>query len=236
MIKNSYNKIKLRNSELIILVMIIVSFAVSVYFYPKMPNVMASHWNVQGETDGYMPKAGVFLMPFISIFLFILFFLIPQIDPLKENIKKFREYFDNFILIIIFMMFHVQLLDILWNIGYRFNIIQFMIPVLGLLYYYAGILMENSKRNWSIGIRTPWTLSSENVWDKTGKMGGGLFKASGIIALVGILFPGQAIIFMIAPIILVSLYVIYYSYTEYRKKFQMTMISVIRKCATFLAH
>lgn len=218
MIKNFYDKIKFRNSEAVILIVIIISFAVSAYFYPQMPDRMASHWDAEGMVNGYMSKSGIFLMPFISVFLLLLFIFIPKIDPLKENIKKFREIFNNFILIVVFMMLDVQLLAIFWNIGYRFNMIQFMAPVLGLLYYYTGVLIENSKRNWSIGIRTPWTLSSEKVWEKTGKIGGELFKFAGIAAFAGILFPGQAIIFIIAPIISVSLYVIYYSYAEYKNE------------------
>ncbi len=218
MIKNFYNKIRLKNKEPVIFFVIIMSFVIGVYFYPQMPDRIASHWNVAGEVNGYMSKSGLLLMPFVSVFLFLLFIFIPKIDPLKENIKKFREVFDNFILIIVFMMFHMQLLTVLWNMGYRFNMVQFITPVLGLLYYYAGVLIESSERNWSIGIRTPWTLSSEKAWEKTGKIGGRLFKVSGVMALFGILFPGQAIIFIIAPIIFVSLYLVYYSYTEYKKE------------------
>jgi uncharacterized membrane protein len=218
MIKDFYNKIKFKKSELVILIIIAASFAISVYFYPQMPDRVASHWNAAGEVNGYMSKSGFLLMPLVSVFLFLFFIFIPKIDPLKENIKKFREIFDNFILIIVFMMFYIQLLTIFWNIGYGFNMTRFIIPILGILYYYMGVLIENSKRNWSIGIRTPWTLSSEKVWDKTSKVGGKLFKFSGIISLIGILLPGREIIFAIAPIIFVSLYLVYYSYAEYKKE------------------
>ncbi len=95
---------------------------------------------------------------------------------------------------------------------------QFLIPALGILFYYAGILVENAKRNWFIGIRTPWTLSSEKVWDKTHKIGGKLFKIAGIIALLGILFQKYALFFVLVPIISVAIYTIVYSYFEYQKE------------------
>jgi uncharacterized membrane protein len=158
----------MEKSRIIIIGIIILSFLAGVYFYPQMPEVVASHWNAQGEVDGYMPKSwGLFLMPLLLVGLFLLFLLIPKIDPLKENIKKFRRYFDGFTALLILFLFYVYLLTIFWNIGSRFNMGQLMIPALGILFYYCGILVENAKRNWFIGIRTPWTLSSETVWDKT---------------------------------------------------------------------
>jgi len=209
----------MRRSNLIIILIILISFAVGVYFYPRMPERVASHWNAQGEVDGYMSKGwGLFFMPLMSLGLFLLFLLIPKIDPLKENIKKFRKYFDGFIVLMMLFLFYIYLLTLFWNIGSRFNMSQLMIPAMGILFYYCGILVENTKRNWFIGIRTPWTLSSETVWDKTHKIGGRLFKAAGVIAFLGIFFPKQAILLVIIPVFLVTAYTLIYSYFEYQKE------------------
>lgn len=196
-----------------------MSFAVGIYFYPQMPEKMASHWDRKGQVDGYMSRFwGLFLMPLISIGMFSLFILIPKIDPLKENIKKFRRYFDWFILLIIIFLFYLYLLTISWNLDFRFDFIRFLMPAFGLLFYYAGILIENAKRNWFVGVRTPWTLSNEKVWNKTHQIGGKLFKIAGVVTFLGILFPAYAIFFAIFPIISVSLYLIIYSYFEYQKE------------------
>jgi uncharacterized membrane protein len=85
------------------------------------------------------------------------------------------------------------------------------------LFYYLGILVENAKQNWFIGIRTPWTLSSEKVWNKTHKIGGKLFKVAGLIAFAGILFQDYAIYFVLVPVILIAVYLVIYSYFEYQK-------------------
>jgi len=85
-----------------IFLIILLSFAIGVYFYSQMPDRMVSHWNVRGEADGYISKFwGLFLMPIISIVMVLLFLVIPKIDPLKENVKKFRKYFDAFIILIL---------------------------------------------------------------------------------------------------------------------------------------
>ena len=95
----------MRKANIIILIIILLSFAIAIYIYPQMPDKMASHWNTKGEVDGYMSKLwGVFLMPVISIALFLMFILIPKIDPLKKNIDKFRKYYDGFIVLIILFL------------------------------------------------------------------------------------------------------------------------------------
>ena len=73
------------------------------------------------------------------------------------------------------------------------------------------------KRNWFIGIRTPWTLSSERVWDRTHAIGGKLFRLAGVIALGGIIFTGIAWLFILGPILVISIYLVVYSYLEYRR-------------------
>ena len=160
-------------------------------------------------------------MPFISLGLFLLFVLIPKIDPLKANIAKFRSHFDRFILVMFVFLFYLYLLTIFWNLGLRFNIIQFLTPAFGILFYCGGVLIENAKRNWFIGIKTPWTLSNDKVWEKTHKIGGKLFKSVGIIAFLGILFPNYALFFVLLPVIAVSIYTVAYSYFEHKKETEL---------------
>jgi len=208
------NKIKA-----IILFIIVASFLAGFYLYPYMPERVASHWDINGEVNGYMPKFwGLFLMPIISVFMFLIFLLIPKMDPLKENIKKFRGYFDGFILVIIIFLSYIYTLTILWSFGWRFNMGQLLAPAMGILFFCAGLLIEKTKRNWSIGIRTPWTLSSETVWDKTHHLGAKLFKASGIAAFFGLLLPNYAFYLVLIPVIISAIYSVFYSYFEYKKE------------------
>jgi uncharacterized membrane protein len=208
----------MRKINILILLIILISFAFAWYLYPLMPERMASHWNVRGEVDGYMPKFwGLFLMPIVALAMFLLFLLIPRIDPLKKNIEKFRKYFDWFALLIILFLLYIYKLSILWNFGWRFDMGQVLAPAFAILFYFSGILISKAKRNWFIGIRTPWTMTNDIVWDKTHKLGAILFKISGAICLFGLLLPAYAFAFVLAPVILFSIYLIIYSYLEYRK-------------------
>lgn len=209
----------MKNQKTIFLGIVAVLFIIGVILYPSMPEQMASHWNEKGEVNGYMSKFwGVFFTPFLSLGLIGIFLLIPKIDPLKSNIEKFRRYYDEFIVLVLLFLSYVHLLTIFWNLGYRFNMTTMIFLMIAPLFYYSGILMENAKRNWFIGIRTPWTLSSETVWDKTHKIGGKLFKLCGVLVIPGILFEKHALLFIIFPIILTSIYLFAYSYFEYQKE------------------
>jgi len=210
---------KITKIQIIIIFLVLFSFVIALYFYPQLPDTMASHWNINGEVDGYMSKcSGAFLMPLVSLFIFLLFLLIPKIDPLKKNYEKFRKYFDGFILTMILFLFYVYLLSLFWNLGYRFNMGRLMMPALGFVFFYSGVLIKNAKRNWFVGIRTPWTLSSDKVWDKTHKLGAIFYKTAGIVAFLGIFFPNYILSILIVPLIFSVIFLFFYSYFEYKKE------------------
>ncbi len=209
----------MKKTTILILLIIILSFAAGIYLYPKMPEQMAAHWNSQGEVDSYISKFwGLFIMPLVSLGILLLFLLIPRIDPLKKNIDKFRKYFDGFILLIVIFLLYIYSLSIAWNLGHRFNMTQALIPAIAVLLFYGGVLLKQAKRNWFIGIRTPWTLSSNIVWQKTHQLGSRLFKLLAFVILLGLFFPKYLLWFILLPVIVVVLYLIIYSYLEYQKQ------------------
>ena len=197
---------------------ILLSFFIGIVSYSYMPDMMPMHWNAQGEIDGYMGKLwGLFMSPMISLGLFALFLVIPKLDPKRSNLESFKEYYQGIILVIVGFLFYVYILTILSAIGYKFNMVQAMSISFAVLFYYIGIVLKKTKSNFFVGIKTPWTLSDEKVWEKTHDLGGKLFKISGIIAFFGALFKEVAIFLMIIPIIVASIFIYIYSYLEYAK-------------------
>ncbi len=212
----------MRKSELIAVGIVVILFAVGIYMYPQLPDTIASHWDAQGHVNGYMSKLwGLFLLPLISVVLVLLFVAIPRIDPLKVNIEKFRPFYDKFVVLFMVFFLYLYLLTILWNIGMRYNFGQVLAPAFGGLFYYIGVMIEHAKQNWFVGIRTPWTLSSENVWDKTHAIGAKLFKIAGVVALLGVLLPNYALFFVLIPVLVVAVYLIVYSYVAYQREMSM---------------
>ncbi len=202
----------------IMVAIFIASLAISIYFYPFVPEKMASHWNAEGKVNGYMPKnVALFLIPLVILFLSLLFIAIPKIDPLKSNIESFKKYYDGFVILFLIFMLSLHIQIILWNIGLKIPFNLFIPSWVAILFFYVGILLENAQQNWFIGIRTPWTLSSEKVWNKTHRLGGKLFKIAAFIALAGIFFPKYAIWFILLPALAFAFCLIAYSYFEYQK-------------------
>ncbi|MGD9776051.1 MAG: DUF1648 domain-containing protein, partial [Methanosarcina sp.] len=98
--------------------LVLLSFILSIYFYPQVPDQMATHWDSQGEVNGYMSKFwGTFFMPLLITGLVILFLVIPKIDPRKENIEMFRKHYEGFRLVLIIFLVLVHLHILLWNTG-----------------------------------------------------------------------------------------------------------------------
>lgn len=203
---------------LLLSLIIIAALGLGIYFYPQMPANMASHWGVSGEVNGYMPKAvGIFMVPGIMILCTLLFIFLPKLDPLKSNVEKFRKYFDWFIVLLNLFFLYLFILTLLWNLGGNFHLGQWMAPGLGGLFFYIGVLIGHSKRNWFIGIRTPWTLSSDVVWDKTHQIGSRLFKASGVLCLFGFTQPNMIFYYILGPVLISALITFVYSYIIFKK-------------------
>jgi len=180
-------------TTLILLLLVGAAFCAGFVVYPQLPERIASHWNVEGQADATLSKTwGIFLFPLIMALLFALYAAIPYLDPLKKNIQSFRRQYNLFWLIFSIFMAYVYALSLLWNIGSRFDISRMLMPAIAVLWYVLGSVLQQSKRNWFMGIRTPWTLSNDVVWHKTHQLGGKLFKLSALIVLVSIFVPSTA--------------------------------------------
>lgn len=202
-----------------IILVIILTGVITLAVYPAMPDTVVSHWNAAGEVDGTMQKSvGLSLLPLLMIGFSALFFFLPRFDPLRENYRKFQDHYDGFILVFALFLLAIQIQIILWGLGIRVSP-NLLIPVMtGLLFMYIGFLLEHAEPNWFVGIRTPWTLSSVAVWKKTHLLGGKLFKLAGIASLIGIFAGTYAFLFIIVPVIAVSVVTVVYSYLEFRKE------------------
>jgi len=92
------------------------------------------------------------------------------------------------------------------------------VPIFALLNFFIAFLCYKAQPNWFIGVRTPWTLSSDTVWFKTHALGSKLFMATGILTLIGIIIPSISFLLMVIPLIAVALFLVVYSYFEYSQE------------------
>jgi uncharacterized membrane protein len=210
-----------RTTAILVLLMILAATVAGLLLWNRLPDQMASHWNINDQVDGYTSRfSGVFMLPLISLGMFLLFLVIPSIDPLKVNIAQFRGAFNMFIVLIVTFMLYIYGLTLAWNLGYTgFKMSGAMLPAIGLLFIFIGFMLRQAKRNFFIGIRTPWTLSSDHVWNETHRLGAVLFMISGGLAFVGGFFGGMpAFWLMFAPLIGSTIFLLVYSYVLYQRE------------------
>ena len=210
-----------RTTTILVSILIIAAVLAGLLLWNKLPDQMASHWNANDQVDGYMSKFwGMFMVPLMMLGMSVLFLVIPNIDPLKANIAQFREAFNLFIVLITGFMVYIHILTLRWSLGYtNFGMSKAMLPAMGLLFIFVGYMLRKAKRNFFIGIRTPWTLSSDYVWDKTHQLGATLFMVSGVLAFIGGIFGGMtAFWFLFVPMIGSTLFLLVYSYVLYQRE------------------
>ena len=196
----------------------IILMAASALLGRQMGASLATHWNAAGEADKYGSTfMGLYFMPVLTMFLTVLLLFVPGIDPLKANIEKFRPDYNLFVLVFAGFMYFVHSLTLAWNIGLRFSMNALLTPAFGVFFILTGMMVRKAKRNFFIGIRTPWTLANDEVWDKTHQLGGKLFIASGLITAATIFYPAVSMWVLLITAVGSAIVATVYSYVEFRK-------------------
>ncbi len=207
----------MRTVPVLIAILIALALVASALVAPQLPARIASHWDAQGGANRTLPKAvGLFLLPAITAALALLLWFIPSLDPLRKNVAKFRRYYDLFILALVAMLVYVHFVTLLWNLGMLVSIPRALALGFCPFTIALGALLGKTKRNWLIGVRTPWTLSSDRVWDRTHALAGRLFMGAGIVMLLGVAFPRAALWLVVGSLMLSAVVSVVYSYVAYR--------------------
>ncbi|KLU60879.1 immunity protein SdpI [Peptococcaceae bacterium CEB3] len=200
---------------------VVLMFALSLWAYPKLPARVPSHWNAAGEVNGYStPFVGAFLLPAITVGVWLLFWLIPRIDPRKANYLLMNRVFWLISFVIVLFLGLLHSVTLLVALGLlRTGIVPVLIPAgIGLLFIVTGNYMGKVKFNYFFGIRTPWTLANEEVWYKTHRAVGPVWVIGGLIFLFSGFLPKQFAFPLILVVTLVlALGSIVYSYVLYQR-------------------
>jgi uncharacterized membrane protein len=201
------------------ILLLLIAIGFSVWSYKLLPEMVATHWNIQGQVDAWgSKKFNNLFFPGLLIAMYFLFNIIPNFDPKKERYAEFANVYlmmRNAILCVLTIVFGST---ILFNLGYPLNISAIVGGVIGILFLLIGNYFGKLKLNYFVGFRTPWTLSSENVWNKTHRVGGKAFIILGlIIAISPWLKPITALIAMSIGFALI-IGVGVYSYVLFKKE------------------
>jgi uncharacterized membrane protein len=204
--------------EILPTVLILVILTTGIYFYPQLPEKMPTHWNIYGQVDGWASKTfAVYFFPALTLLLYLLLSFLPLMDPLKINIELFSHLYFWFKVVFVLFMGALYLITIFTGLGHQINVGQWVMIGIAALFFFLGLMMPKIKKNYTIGIRLPWTLHSEIVWDKTHKFGGGVFMVLAVLIFIISFFPGfWAFTILIIGILLMLAVLMVYSYWQWR--------------------
>lgn len=200
------------------IVLVIAAVAASLFVYPKLPEVVPQHWDMHGNVNSNGSKFTVaFIIPLVMAFIYLLMRVLPHIDPRKENYSGFLPTFEWIFITIMATLLGMHLALLATATGRDVNMGLFVPGMIGLLFIALGFLLPKAKSNWFVGIRTPWTLSSDLAWEKTHKLGGTLFMIAGaIVVLAAFTRPIVAHLAIGVSIGLAALSLVVYSYFVWR--------------------
>jgi len=202
-------------SGLVVLACLIAAFIL----YPQLPEQVPSHWNAAGEIDGYMGRfGGAFFMPSIMLGLLVMFWIIPKIDPKKANYLRMGKAYSLVVFAIILFMGAIYGGTIAAVYGHKMAVPRVAMTGIGLLLIIIGNYMGKIKYNYMFGIRTPWTLANEDVWNKTHRVMAPLWVVGGVILLPVSFLPANWTMPLIVGVsVILSLGSMVYSFIVYRK-------------------
>ena len=202
------------------LVIAALAVVVSIWAYPQLPPTIATHWNVRGTADGFSGRAtAVLIMPLVIIGLTGLFNVLPKLDPRGANYAKFIDTYWLIANAVILFILIGHGMIVATGLGYPVKVDRFMPIGIGLLFIVLGNYLTRVEPNWFIGIRTPWTLSSDTVWRKTHRTGGWLMVVGGFVLAASVFLPQGAFPpLLVAAILIVAVIPVVQSYILWKRE------------------
>lgn len=209
------NKFRLRKSSIIsIIASILILIIFNILFYDKMPAELPTHWDFRGQADDYSSKfeAMVIIQGFLVVMNLFLCFMLDN-DPKNKRQNNFLMTLSKLSMPIIMTIIYI--ITILAGLGKEVNTSVIISILMGILFIAIGNYMPKVKRNYTMGIKLPWTLNSDENWRRTHRFGGICFIFMGLIFFVSPFVKSEIIFYL--PLIIVAVLPAIYSYYLYTK-------------------
>jgi len=186
----------------------------SIAVYSRLPGRVVVHWNMYGEPDRYGSRVeGAFLLPALMVALYLILQWYPSRAPRAGNIAKFRGAYDTIVAATITLLGVVHVLALGQSLGWRVDITTVFLVCVGAMFVLFGNLLPLARSNFIFGIRTPWTLSNDQVWTRAHRVGGYAMVAAGLLTMVSALFARPVgVVVALTSMILAGLVPAVYSY------------------------
>ncbi len=195
------------------------TFAFGMIMSDALPALVPSHWNMAGEIDGYSAKTFViWFFPALILGMKVLFSFLKKMDPKRENYALFERSWKNLETTIIVFFGYIHMISLLAALGVVSDASRFIIFGMGAFFLILGNYMGKIRQNYFIGFKLPWTIASEDNWNKTHRLAGKTMVLAGIvIALSSFADPYLRVVAFIGAMIGGFVVPCVYSYLIHRK-------------------
>lgn len=198
-------------------VFVAIAVGVGLWLWPHMPARVPVHWGVHGQANGYASRLwGVAMWPLVIATLAALTVLLPAISPRRFEIRPFADIYGVLMLAIQGVMLVLGIAAMLAGAGHAVPMATIAPLAIGVLLMVLGNYMGKLRRNFFIGIRTPWTLASEAVWERTHRLAGWLFVLAGVAMVIAAPIPA-ALWLSLGAVVVACLVPAVCSYFIYRR-------------------
>ena len=184
--------------------------------YFVAPEIVPIHWNLHGEADGFGSPAALFLTPGLATAMLGVFAVMPWISPRSFQVNDFRSTFLEIVGLMTGLFVAIHFLIMAATFEVPIDVGRWLVGVMMVFFMLIGNILGRVRRNFYIGIRTPWTIANERVWNDTHRFGGKVFVLTGAVGL-GAIVLGAPLVGIFAMIILAALGPVVYSFARYRQ-------------------
>ncbi|MCK5156398.1 MAG: SdpI family protein [Spirochaetales bacterium] len=158
----------------------------TILLYSRMPDQVPMHWNFSGQVDSWRPRYFIFFTALLPALFVVLLRVLPGIDPKSESYKKHGKAYGIVALVVILFLLGMHWVIILYSLGVPVKIDVIIRVLIGILFITIGNYLPQAKQNYTFGIKTPWTLDNEEVWNRSHRFGGFAFVISGVITIFSV--------------------------------------------------
>jgi uncharacterized membrane protein len=157
----------------------------TVVAYPHLPERIVTHWNFHNQPNGYSAKWVLFLLGPGAMTAVMLFMkALPWLSPKNFEVDSFRTTYLQIMLMLVCMFGYFQLVVLWAGIGHTMDVGRAIVGGVCLLFALLGNLMGKVRRNFYVGIRTPWALANERVWNATHRFAAKTLVVGGMVGLL----------------------------------------------------
>jgi uncharacterized membrane protein len=180
----------------------VAACALSAIVYPTLPPQVPIHWDMNGQVNGYgSPAVAACLVPAIMVALLAMFWALPWLSPKQFETDTFRGTYWFIAFLIMAFVGYVHALTLWAAMGHRIDVLRALLAGMLLMFGLMGNVLGKVRRNFWVGIRTPWTLTNDRVWNDTHRLAGRLFVGAALLCVPFFFLPVPAVALLMIVVV-----------------------------------